>query len=127
MSESMTENNVIAEWLDYTLNVTGNMKDIVVVTELYKLFKDDSRTFITNYEFKRRCKAHLKSKRVVFRDIDIVVESDRRKYVRNTMRGAVLSIEPRRFVARRSQYAGKGVAWAWAAKGGFRRSPSIEV
>ena len=90
VSESMADNDAIADWLDNMLNVTGNIKDIVVVAELYHLIKDDGATSMTNSEFKRLCKAHLKSKsNVVFRDMDIVVEPDRRKYMRNTIRGVL--------------------------------------
>ena len=89
-----TENNVIADWLDKTLDVTGDIKDIVVVADLFDLFKGDGASFVTNAEFKKLCRAHLKSKgRVVFRDTDKIDVDGVRKSVRNTIRGVKVNVK----------------------------------
>ena len=94
-----SENNVVAEWLDQSLEVTGDLDDIVLVAGLFKEFKAISMGasgFIKSAEFCRLCKVHMGSyKGVTFKDYDSISRNaasqatSRKKTARNCIRGVV--------------------------------------
>lgn len=88
------ENNVVFQWIDQHIEVTGKHSNVVLIQDIYSLFKN---TILHHSiaEFRAMCKAYLSTyKGVVFKDTDTLPRTssptNKRKPVRHTIRGVTL-------------------------------------